>query len=119
MGLSVELDQEKHLHFSVSGNFNCEISRAILESVKSHWRMRSTPVHADLGRVMQFSPCASVLLVLLLEMLNGNFYLGACNPDLEAAYVDALMTETPSLTDFGKDCQCNAGNGARCAALAP
>lgn len=109
MGLYIELDPEKHLHFSVSGDFGCAISREILECVKSHWRTHATPVHADLGGVTQSSPCAGVLLVLLLEMLNGQFFLGPCSPELEAAYVDALTKETPALNDFGKGCICHFG----------
>jgi hypothetical protein len=106
MGLHIELGEDHHLRFSVSGDFNCEVSRAILQRVRTHWRTRSTPVHADLGGVTQASPCAATLLVLLVEMLVGNFLLERCSADLEALYVEALMREAPPISDFEKGCSC-------------
>ncbi len=94
MGLHIELDQEKHLLITVRGSFSCQISHAILDHVKAHWRVRSTPVHAFLGEVTESAPCASALLVSLVELLNGDFRLECCSTALEAAYVEALLKGT-------------------------
>jgi hypothetical protein len=114
MSLHIALCDDRHLRFSVSGNFDCDVSREILKGVKAHWRARVAPVHADLSGVTEFSQCAVSLLILLVEMLNGDFHLDRCSAALEAAYVDALMKEGPSLRNFEKGCNClpaETGNG--------
>ena len=107
MSLYIELGADRHLRFSVSGSFDCETAREILKNVKAHWRARVAPVHADLGGVTQSSRCAVSLLVLLVEMLGGDFHLDRCCADLEASYIDALMKEGTSLRDFEKGCNCS------------
>jgi hypothetical protein len=106
MGLNIQLGVDRHLRFSVTGNLDCEISREILKGVKAHWRARVAPVHADLAGVTQSSACAVALLVLLVEMLDGDFHLDRCSDELEAAYVVALMKSGPSLREFEKGCNC-------------
>ncbi len=107
MGLNIQLGADHHLRFSVTGNLDCATSREILKGVKAHWRARVAPVHADLGGVTQSSPCATALLVLLVEMLDGDFHLDRCSAALEAAYVTALMKTGPSLHEFEKGCSCS------------
>jgi hypothetical protein len=106
VSLNIQLGADRHLRFSVTGNFDCATSREILKSVKVHWRARVAPVHADLSGVTQSSLCAVALLVLLVEMLDGDFHLDRCSDELEAAYVTALMKEGPSLREFEKGCNC-------------
>ncbi len=106
MAFNIQLGADRHLRFSVTGNFDCATSREILKSVKAHWRARVAPVHADLSGVTQSSLCAVALLVLLVEMLDGDFHLDRCSDELEAKYVIALMKEGPSLREFEKGCNC-------------
>lgn len=106
MAFNIQLGADRHLRFSVSGNFDCATSREIMKGVKAHWRARVAPVHADLGGVTQSSPCATAMLVLLVEMLDGDFHLDRCSDELEAKYVTALMKEGPSQREFEKGCNC-------------
>ena len=106
MGLHFELDQNRHLRIVVSGDFNCEVSRAILQCVKAHRLVRSTPVYANLAGVQHSSHCAVTLLVLLVELLVGDFHIESCSAELEALYADALMAGVVMSSAFDKSGNC-------------
>lgn len=116
MGLGIVLDAKRHLHIAVTGKFDCETGRELLRRFKMSWPARATAVHIDLKEVTEFRPGAIELLVLLLEMTNGECRLEGCSDELQDAYVSVLIGATAS-PGAGNTCRnfLTGGDAASCA----
>jgi hypothetical protein len=104
MGLNIVLDERKHLRVAVAGEFDCDVARDLMRRIKMSWPARATAIHLDLKGVTAFRSGAVELLVLLVEMTDGEFFLEGCGDELEAAYVSLLVGASTS-PDMGCACR--------------
>lgn len=96
MAISIVLDTRKHLHMTVTGVLDCETARTLLRRFKKSWPLRSPTAQLDLSGVTDFHPGAIELLIVLVEMTNGEVSPQGCNEELLAAYVSALTGASAS-----------------------
>jgi hypothetical protein len=90
MAVNIVLDARKHLRVAVTGEFDCEAARELMRRFRMNWPARATALHLDLKGVTEFRQGAIELLVLLVEMTDGEFSLEGCSKELDAAYVSVL-----------------------------
>lgn len=116
MGLGIVLDAKQRLRVAVTGKFDCETGRDLLRRFKMSWPARATAVHIDLKEVTEFHPGAIELLVLLLEMTNGECRLEGCRDEIQDAYVSVLVGAIAS-PGAGNTCRnfLTGGGAASCA----
>lgn len=96
MAINIVLDTRKHLRIAVTGMLDCETARTLLRRFNKSWPLRSPTAELDLSEVTDFHPGAIELLILLVEMTNGEVSPQGCNEELLAAYVSSLTGASQS-----------------------